>query len=150
MTTPITTAVSAHAAAQGTSSATRMKNQLDTPDLFIKLFMAELQHQNPTHPATPASIAQQTAELSQMEASMSLTTAIKTQERYAEESAATGLIGKAVTATVTGKAVTGTVSQITLSSTGTPVLKVGQTTVPLSSVSTVGTGTPGQTTTGQP
>ena len=147
MTTPITTAVSAHAAAQGTSSATRMKNQLDTPDLFIKLFMAELQHQDPTNPATPASIAQQTAELSQMEASMTLTDAIKTQGRYAEDSAATGLLGKQVTATLTGKELTGTVSEILLSATGTPVLKVGQATVPLSAVTTVGIATAGQTTT---
>ena len=147
MTTPITTTASVQAAAQGTSGATRLRNQLDTPALFVKLFMAELQHQDPTNPATPASIAQQTAELSQMEASMSLTSAIKTQERYAEDSAATGLLGKQVTATVTGKAITGTVSEISLSATGTPVLKVGQSTVPLSAVSAVGTSTPTQTAT---
>ena len=147
MTTPITTATSAQQAGQSAPGVTRLRNQLDTPTLFIKLFMAELQHQDPTNPATPASIAQQTAELSQMEASMSLTSAIKTQERYAEDSAATGLLGKQVTATVTGKAITGTVSEISLSATGTPVLKVGQSTVPLSAVSTVGTSTPSQTTT---
>ncbi|MDA8073953.1 MAG: flagellar hook capping protein, partial [Actinomycetota bacterium] len=112
MTTPITSTTSAQAAGQSTSSATRLRNQLDTPALFIKLFMAELQHQDPTNPATPASIAQQTAELSQMEASMSLTDAIKTQGRYAEDSAATGLLGKQVTATVTGNELTGTVSEI--------------------------------------
>lgn len=140
MTTPITTVTSANAATQGAHPAsTRLTSQLQTPDLFIKLFMTELQHQDPTNPATPASIAQQTAELSQMEASMSLTTAIKSQERYAEDSAATGLIGKSVTATVTGNTITGKVSDILLASTGTPVLKVGQTTVPLSAVSTVST-----------
>ncbi len=147
MTTPITSTTSAQAAGQSTSSATRLRNQLDTPALFIKLFMAELQHQDPTNPATPASIAQQTAELSQMEASMSLTDAIKTQGRYAEDSAATGLLGKQVTATVTGNELTGTVSEISLSAAGTPLLKVGQVTVPLSAVTTVGIATAGQTTT---
>jgi|GEM_PF-5609090 len=146
MTTPVTTATSANAAqAAGAAghgartSATRLTSQLETPQLFIKLFMTELQHQDPTNPATPASIAQQTAELSQMEASMSLTTAIKSQERYAEDAAATGLIGKSVTATVTGATVSGKVTDILLASSGTPVLKVGQTTVPLSAVSSVGT-----------
>jgi flagellar basal-body rod modification protein FlgD len=147
MTTPITSTTSAQAAGQSTSSATRLRNQLDTPALFIKLFMAELQHQDPTNPATPASIAQQTAELSQMEASMSLTDAIKTQGRYAEDSAATGLLGKQVTATVTGNELTGTVSEISLSAAGTPLLKVGQVTVPLSAVTTVGIATAGQTST---
>ncbi len=147
MTTPITTTTSAPAAEQSTSSATRLRNQLDTPTLFIKLFMAELQHQDPTNPATPASIAQQTAELSQMEASLSLTDAIKTQGRYAEDSAATGLLGKQVTATVTGNELTGTVSEISLSSSGTPLLKVGQATVPLAAVTTVGIATGTQTTT---
>ena len=147
MTTPITTTTSAPAAEQSTSSATRLRNQLDTPTLFIKLFMAELQHQDPTNPATPASIAQQTAELSQMEASLSLTDAIKTQGRYAEDSAATGLLGRQVTATVTGNELTGTVSEISLSSSGTPLLKVGQATVPLAAVTTVGIATGSQTTT---
>ena len=147
MTTPITTTTSAPAAEQSTSSATRLRNQLDTPTLFIKLFMAELQHQDPTNPATPASIAQQTAELSQMEASLSLTDAIKTQGRYAEDSAATGLLGRQVTATVTGNELTGTVSEISLSAAGTPLLKVGQVTVPLSAVTTVGIATAGQTST---
>ena len=147
MTTPITTTTSAPAAEQSTSSATRLRNQLDTPTLFIKLFMAELQHQDPTNPATPASIAQQTAELSQMEASLSLTDAIKTQGRYAEDSAATGLLGKQVTATVTGNELTGTVSEISLSSSGTPLLEVGQATVPLAAVTTVGIATGTQTTT---
>jgi flagellar basal-body rod modification protein FlgD len=137
MTMPIMTTTSAQAAGQSTASATRLRSQLDTPTLFIKLFMAELQHQDPTNPATPASIAQQTAELSQMEASLSLTDAIKTQGRYAEDSAATGLLGKQVTATLTGHQLTGTVSEISLSATGTPVLKVGQTTVPLSGVTSV-------------
>jgi flagellar basal-body rod modification protein FlgD len=147
MTTPITTATSAQPAGQSAPGATRLRNQLDTPTLFIKLFMAELQHQDPTNPATPASIAQQTAELSQMEASMTLTDAIKTQGRYAEDSAATGLLGKQVTATLTGKELTGTVSEILLSATGTPVLKVGQATVPLSAVTSVGIATASQTTT---
>ena len=78
---------------------------------------------------------------------MTLTDAIKTQGRYAEDSAATGLLGKQVTATLTGNELTGTVSEISLSATGTPVLKFGQATVPLSAVTTVGIATASQTTT---
>jgi flagellar basal-body rod modification protein FlgD len=147
MTTPITSTTSLQPSAQSTPGTTRLRSQLDTPTLFIKLFMAELQHQDPTNPATPASIAQQTAELSQMEASMSLTNAIKSQSRDAEDSAATGLLGKQVTAMLTGNQVTGTVSEISLSSTGTPVLKVGEAMVPLSAVTAVTTAAGAQTTT---
>lgn len=142
------TSTSTKSSAAGSS----MTKQLSTPDLFLKLLMSELQHQNPTHPTTASSILQQTAELSQIESITTMTTALDKQRQYVEASDATGLIGKQVTASATGKPVTGTVAQVSLSSTGTPVLEIagplGAVPVPLSSVTAVGPAPATTTTTG--
>jgi flagellar basal-body rod modification protein FlgD len=159
---PVSTTTAATKTSTSTTSSaagSAMTKQLSTPDLFLKLLMSELQHQNPTHPTTASSILQQTAELSQIESITTMTTALDKQRQYVEASDATGLIGKQVSATATGKPVTGTVAQVSLSSTGTPVLEIagplGSVPVPLSSVTAVGpapatatttTGTTGTTT----
>lgn len=124
---------SAHAASPPSS----MSKQLSTPQLFIKLLVAELQHESPTNPTTPTAILQQTSELSQVEAVTTMTTALTKEQRYAEAADATGLIGKQVTAAVTGVSVTGPVADVALSSTGTPVLSVNGQSVPLGSVTEV-------------
>lgn len=131
------TTLSGTASAGNSAGPSRMAKQLDTPQLFIKLLMAELQHENPTSPTTPSSILQQTAELSQVEVMNSLTTALTAEQRYAQEADATGLIGKQVTALVTGKAISGTVSKVSLAQNGTPTVDIGTTSVPLSSLTSV-------------
>lgn len=125
--------------ATGTSGAAKshMASQLATPNLFLKLLMVELEHQNPTSPMTPASMLQQTAMLSQVEAITSMKSAVDQQQRSAAATEATGLIGKQVTALVGSKTVTGSVSDVFLSATGTPTLDVGGTKVPISSVTQV-------------
>lgn len=125
------------APASTSQSASRLASQLDTPQLFIKLLMAELTHQDPTNPTTPSSILQQTSELAQLEAVTAENQSVQKETRYASESAAAGLIGKQVSALVTGKAVSGAVSAITLTKTGTPVLKVGTSSVPLSAITSI-------------
>lgn len=126
-------ATGAHAA----SATASMTKQLSTPQLFIKLLVAELQHESPTNPTTPTAILQQTSELSQVEAVTTMTTALTKEQRYAEAADATGLIGKQITATVTGVTVTGPVADVALSASGTPVLSVSGQSIPLGSVTEV-------------
>lgn len=117
----------AGAAPQGASKApgsSQMAAQLATPQLFIKLLMAELEHEDPTNPTTPSSILQQTADLSQVEAVTSMTAAVQAEQRVADTSAATSLVGRNVSAVVTGTTVSGSVSSVSLRATGTPVLEV--------------------------
>jgi flagellar basal-body rod modification protein FlgD len=147
-----TTSGTASTTGATSTDSSRMASQLSTPNLFIKLLMAELEHEDPTNPTTPSSILQQTAELSQVESITTMTTALDQQSRYGEANDATGLIGKQVTALVTGRTVSGTVSQVSLSTTGVPTLEIAGTNVPLSAVTdvtAVAPATPAATTTGQ-
>ncbi|MDA8311677.1 MAG: hypothetical protein M0Z46_13920 [Actinomycetota bacterium] len=121
-----------------TAQTSSLVNQLRTPTLFLKLLIDQLQHQDPTNPTTPSSILQQTAALSQVEAVTSMTAAVAQEEHGAQESEATSLLGKQVTAIVSGLHVSGAVSGVELSSTGTPTLLVGSERVPLSAVTEVG------------
>lgn len=121
-------------AATDSGTAKTISSQLATPDLFLKLLMAELEHEDPTNPTTPSSILQQTAELSQVESITTMTTSLNQQRRFTEAGDATGLIGKQVLAVVTGEELTGTVSGVALTTSGTPFLLIGNTYVPLDSV----------------
>ena len=133
-TSPYTAAAGAATTKAGASN---MASQLGTPNMFLKLLMVELEHQNPTSPMTPSSMLQQTAMLSQVEAITSMTKAVDQQQQASATTEATGLIGKAVTAVVAGKTVTGAVTDVSLTTTGTPTLDVGGVRVPLSSVTEV-------------
>lgn len=133
-TSPYTGATHAATTKAGTSN---MASQLGTANMFLKLLMVELQHQNPTSPMTPSNMLQQTAMLSQVEAISSMTKAVTQEKQASATTEATGLIGKQVTAVVGGKAVTGAVTDVSLTTTGTPTLDVGGIRVPLSSVTQV-------------
>lgn len=141
--TPSAAGQSAGASQDTTTSGTSgtgssVASQLATPNVFIKLLMAELEHEDPTNPTTPSAILQQTAELSQVEAMTTMTTTLTASKHYAEANDATGLIGKQVSAVVTGRTVTGSVSDVSLSGSGTPTLTIAGVDVPLSAVTEVG------------
>jgi flagellar basal-body rod modification protein FlgD len=135
----------APAKATSSGSAKTMAGQLSTPNLFLKLLMAELTHENPTNPTTPSSILQQTAMLSQLESMTAMATAVNQQRRYAASADANGLIGRQVTAFVTGHDLTGVVSGVGVTSSGTPYLDINNTFVPLASVVEVTTPSTGTT-----
>lgn len=121
------------AASSGSTSSTSGSDGVDTlssngsmyglsTDDFLKLFLAQLQNQDPT---APIDNAQMLGELSQMTQIQTLQQVQKSLEgsQLAQSSA---LIGKRVTGTdVDGKPVDGVVSMVTQSSDAGLVLKVG-------------------------
>jgi flagellar basal-body rod modification protein FlgD len=119
------------------SSSSAAASEFSNPQMFLQLLVAELQNQDPTNPTDPSTIMQQTSELSQVEAVNTMTTAISGEESASQQTEASGLIGRTVTATSGGTPITGAVSEVQLSSTGAPTLVVNGTSVPLSAITDI-------------
>jgi flagellar basal-body rod modification protein FlgD len=124
-------------------------------DTFLQLLVAQMQYQNPDDPVDSTQFLSQTADFEEVQELGSLQTSIASLVSSQQAGAATSMLGQQVTGTdQVGNSVTGVVSGIQLTSTG-PLLSVGNSTVPFSSVtsvttpgSTTGTGTTGTGTTG--
>lgn len=104
---------------------------------FLELLIAQVKNQNPLNPVSSSQFMSQTAQLSTLEQIATLSQ--ETGKLLAAEQFASGLsaVGKTVTGIDTsGKAVTGVVSSVTLGTSG-PVLHVGSSLVPLSSLRSV-------------
>jgi len=91
------------AATTTTDAATAMKKELGmNKDDFLKLFIAQLQHQDPLSPQDPAEFLGQLAQLSQVEQAYNTTTAINNllaAQNSSTAMSAVSLIGGTVTAT---------------------------------------------------
>ncbi|HYA69642.1 MAG TPA: flagellar hook capping FlgD N-terminal domain-containing protein [Acidimicrobiales bacterium] len=131
------------AAAASSSSSTNALNQLDNTQEFLQLLVAQLQNQDPLNPEDPSQFMSEIAQLTQVQSQTTL---------GAEQQTATAdsMLGFDVTGTASsGAQVQGVVSSVDLSSSGSPVLMVGTTALPLSSVTEVqqaaGASTPGAT-----
>ncbi len=115
-------------------------------DTFLKLLVAQMQYQNPDDPVDSTQFLSQTADFEEVQELGSLQTSLASLVSSQQAGAATSMLGQKVTGTdETGNSVTGVVSGIQLTSTG-PLLSVGSSTVPFSSVTSVttpGTGTTG-------
>ena len=72
-----------------------------------------------------------------MESVTTQTSAITSQQTTAQNSEATGLIGRLVTAVIAGNTISGPVSDVALTSSGAPTLTVNGTSVPLTAVTQV-------------
>jgi hypothetical protein len=124
-------------------------------DTFLQLLVAQMQYQNPDDPVDSTQFLSQTADFEEVQELGSLQTSIASLVSSQQAGAATSMLGQQVTGTdQVGNSVTGVVSGIQLTSTG-PLLSVGESTVPFSSVtsvttpgSTAGVGTTGTGTTG--
>ena len=113
-------------------------------DTFLKLLVAQMQYQNPDDPVDSTQFLSQTADFEEVQELGSLQTSMASLVSSQQAGAATSMLGQQVTGTdQVGNSVTGVVSGIQLTSTG-PLLSVGNSTVPFSSVTSVttpGTGT---------
>jgi flagellar basal-body rod modification protein FlgD len=132
-----TTGTSIHSSGTGT---TTKANQEYNSELFLKLLVTQLSNQDPSSPMDSAQMVSQTAQLASMEQMTSLNKTTSDNYQTQMQSTATAMLGKDVTWTNTdGTAQSGVVSAISFTSDGAPQLKVGSSTVPLTSVSGVTT-----------
>jgi flagellar basal-body rod modification protein FlgD len=118
-------------AAATSSSGGSALNQLDNTQEFLQLLVAQLQNQDPLNPEDPSQFMSEIAQLTQVQSQTTL---------GAEQQTATAdsMLGFDVTGTATsGAQVQGVVTSVDLSSSGSPMLMVGTTALPLSSVTEV-------------
>jgi flagellar basal-body rod modification protein FlgD len=144
MTSPIT-AVGATSTGTPTSTtgatATGDRSQLSA-DAFLKLFVAQLQYQDPSKPTDTATMMQETATLNQIQTMQQLSAASKTQQAALDVQTATAMVGRTVRYTTdSGTSATGHVTAATLDGTS-PTLTVDGTSVPLSSIKQVMSASP--------
>jgi flagellar basal-body rod modification protein FlgD len=106
-------------------------------DTFLQLLVAQLQYQNPDSPVDSTQFLSQTASFEEVQELGSLQTSLSSLVTAQQSGAATSMLGQQVTGTdQSGHSVSGVVSGIQLTSTG-PLLNVGNSTVPFSSVTSV-------------
>ena len=118
--------------ATSTSSGTLLD-----PNAFLKLLVAQLQYQDPSQPADMSSFMNQSATLSQVQSMQTMTSSLTSLLTTSQAQTATSMVGKTVTFVDTaGTSHTGLVSAASALSTS-PVLTVGEWTVPLGSVTGV-------------
>ncbi len=104
---------------------------------FLQLLVAQLKYQNPDSPVDSTQFLQQTAAFEEVQELGALQTSLSSLVTSQQAGAATSMLGQQVTGSdQSGSPVTGVVSGIQLTSTG-PLLNVGSSTVPFSSVTSV-------------
>ena len=126
-TTPATTATAATTQAQtGTQSAMNAKGTLDK-DGFLKLFIAQLTHQDPTSPMDTNESVNQMASFTMVEQITSMTSSNAQIAKTLTTSNAVSLIGRTVTYVDTdGETLkTGKVERVSTSADGVSTLTIG-------------------------
>jgi flagellar basal-body rod modification protein FlgD len=135
---PLNSILAASGAANPTSSSTAGtdKTQLGSDD-FMKLLVAQLKYQDPQSPADPSQFMAQTAQFTQVEKLTDIDTQLQTLVTAQLSQAASGMVGKTVAYTDgNGNPATGVVTSAKLAGSNSTV-HVGNTDVPLSSVTEV-------------
>lgn len=123
----------------GTSSTTSTASKELDKDTFLKLLVAQLSNQDPSSPMDTSDMMAQTTQLSMMESLSALQSAASEQFALQMRMASADLVGKQVTWTdAEGETQTGVVSSVDYSK-SVPLLKVGDTELPLDSVAGVTT-----------
>ncbi len=135
---------SASTSSPGTGQPSGLQGLMN-PNTFLQLLVAQLKYQNPLNPTSGSKFLSQTAQLSEVEAiqSMSSNMTSMSAQMTREVSAvnmlsSASLIGKQVIArSSSGSTIQGTVTAVDMTGSGSPLLTVGSTQVPLSSISTI-------------
>ena len=119
----------------GGSATTSSTNSMGS-DTFLKLLVAQLKYQDPTKPADGTALMGQTAQFQMVEQLQQL--AAQTTQLLSEQqaSSAIALVGRTISYTQGDETLSGVVGSVRLTASG-PMLAVGQTDVPLSSVTEI-------------
>lgn len=133
-----TGAYAAAAAASTTSSSGTSATGFNAmgSDAFLKLLVAQLKYQDPSHPADGTQMLGQTAQFQMVEKLQQM--ADQNTQLLAEQQtlASVGLVGRTVAYSDNGHAASGVVGSVRFSA-GGPVLTIGSTEVPLAAVTEV-------------
>jgi flagellar basal-body rod modification protein FlgD len=104
---------------------------------FMKMLIAELQNQDPTQPMSNSDLLNQLSQMTQLQSSTELSTAIQNLSANQQLSTAASYIGKAIMGTDANKnSVTGIVNQAFVQN-GTAFVGVGNSQVPLANITAV-------------
>ncbi|WP_250028100.1 flagellar hook assembly protein FlgD [Paractinoplanes maris] len=137
MTSPISGFPGAAAAAAGTGATGTEKEKsksLGDRDTFLKLLVAQLKYQDPSKPADSTQFLAQTAQFTQVEKLEGIADMLKGQQLIT----ASSLVGKTVEfMDPAGARSTGVISAAKLNGDSEPMLRIGNTEVPLSKVTEV-------------
>ena len=105
-------------------------------DAFLQLLVAQLKYQNPLAPSDGTQFLAQTAQFTMVEKLEEIARANAELLSTSRSLAASGLVGRQVVALTSDGEVTGPVRSVRLDPTG-PVLRVGESDVPLAAVKEV-------------
>ncbi|MDR1485238.1 MAG: hypothetical protein LBT09_10500 [Planctomycetaceae bacterium] len=112
-------------------------NDLTTSD-FIKMMVAELQHQDPMDPMSNTEMLSQISQMRQITANDKLSAGIEALIKGETLATASSLIGKTVTGVDSlGENITGKVDKVTVESSGTAKLHIGNSIVNVTTVTTI-------------
>src|SRR6476659_1288176 len=82
---------------QPATTTTRQPNEQFGQDTFLKLLVAQLKYQDPTHPADSTQFLTQTAQFTQIETLQKISQQQEIQASASQMLAATSLVGRQVT-----------------------------------------------------
>ena len=121
---------------KGTAGVAK-KAELSDKDTFLKLLVAQLKYQDPSNPADSTQFLAQTAQFTQVEKLAEVAEGQASMLKAQQSLSASNLVGRTISYTdASGAEQTGVVSKATLGG-GEPILTVGNTEVPLTSVKDV-------------
>ena len=112
--------------ANATKAATATSSMLDK-DSFLKLLVAQLQHQDPTSPQDSSQWTAQMAQFSTVEQLTNLATTTAASAKSTAMNEAVGLLGHTVSYVQDGSTITGTVQRVDVGDSGPTLMIDGAT-----------------------
>ena len=125
------------ASSQNNSDTTKLLFKEVGPETFLKLLIAELQHQDPLNPMNNSEMVQQLNQIYQLQANMKLVDAFEALGMTQNVASAMSLLGKTVQGLAeSGQTITGTVERVSFAD-GDAQLHIGSEIIRLKNITEV-------------